>query len=356
MKVLLILTLVLLSACALQFSEPEQKVKTPVPKNITIKKATFAGGCFWCMEHPFESLEGVYNVTSGFANGNVENPTYKQVTTGHREAIQIEYDSEKVTYKELLDIYWHQIDPADPDGSFVDRGFQYTSAIFYHDKEQKKVAEESLKLVQKRFNNSVATKIEAFKVFYPAEDYHQDYYKKRSLKYKFYRGRSGRDKFIKNNWDNSSIWGEEEKKYSKPSDEELKNTLTPLQYKVTQEDGTEQAFNNEYWNNTKPGIYVDIVSGEPLFSSIDKYKSGTGWPSFTQPLEIDNIVTKKDYNIFGSRTEVRSNEADSHIGHIFKDGPEPSGLRYCMNSAAMRFIPADKLEEEGYGQYKALFT
>lgn len=144
-------------------------------------------------------------------------------------------------------------------------------------------------------------------------------------------------------------------KYTKPTQDEIRNTLTPLQHHVTQQEGTEPAFNNEYWDNKKPGIYVDVVSGEPLFSSQDKYDSGTGWPSFTRPLEPDHIVTRKDHKLFMSRIEVRSKLADSHLGHLFDDGPAPSGLRYCMNSASLRFIPVERLEEEGYGQYLALF-
>lgn len=328
-----------------------------------LQVGTFAGGCFWCMESSFERLEGVVEVISGYTGGQKANPTYEEVssgTTGHYEAIQVIYDPEKVSYEKLLDVFWRQIDPTDAGGSFVDRGQQYTSAIFYHNDEQRHAAELSKERLEraKRYDKPIVTKILKFDAFYKAEDYHQDYYKKNPIRYKLYRSRSGRDEYIKR------IWGIEErpldlnqgsKGFKKPSDRELREKLTPLQYKVTQKNGTEPPFKNEYWDNKKEGIYVDIVSGEPLFISLDKFDSGTGWPSFTKPLEPDNIVEREDRSLFMTRVEVRSKHAGSHLGHVFKDGPKPTGLRYCINSAALRFIPKGDLEKEGYGRYKALF-
>jgi peptide methionine sulfoxide reductase msrA/msrB len=330
------------------------------PMNVELKnmeKATFAGGCFWCMEPPFEKLPGVAAVVSGYAGGDKVNPTYKEVSsglTGHMEVVQVFYDPSRVSYEELLHTFWRQIDPTDDGGSFVDRGPQYRSAIFYHNAEQKSLAEASKEELERsgRFDRPIATEILPLDRFYDAEDYHQDYYKKNPIRYKFYRNGSGRDGFI------NRVWGkkvEHKNGFIKPAEKELKKRLTPLQYKVTQEEGTERPFANEYWDNKREGIYVDIVSGEPLFSSTDKYKSGTGWPSFIRPLEPANIVEREDSKLFMKRVEVRSKGAGSHLGHVFTDGPDPTGLRYCINSAALRFVPKDKLEEEGLGRYLELF-
>jgi peptide methionine sulfoxide reductase msrA/msrB len=344
--------------------------------------ATFAGGCFWCIEASFLDIEGVLSAVSGYGGGHDPAPTYEKVgtgKTGHTEAVQVTYDPKKVSYATLLEIFWRQIDPTDVQGQFADRGSQYRPVIFYHNAEQKKLAEESKARLAAsgKFKGGVAVPVEAFTNFFPAEEYHQKYCKLNPERYDRYKKGSGRAGFIESAWGKAppprvpvtaandgvedrgkqAVAGDprEACDLTNLSDAELRKRLSPEQYEITRKNGTERPFANAYWDNKREGLYVDVVSGEPLFSSRDKFESGTGWPSFTRPVSGAKVVEKTDRAHGMTRTEVRSGKADSHLGHIFPDGPGPGGLRYCINSASLRFIPREDLEKEGYGEYVELF-
>lgn len=326
-----------------------RKVTGGYEMSENIQKATFAGGCFWCMVEPFDERPGIKSVISGYTGGTTENPTYEEVCsnkTGHYEAVQITYDANIVDYQDLVELFWQQIDPTDADGQFHDRGASYKTAIFYHSDEQKVIAEQSKEAlaVSNRFSKPIVTELLSASVFYDAEENHQAYYKKNPFHYNRYRHGSGRQGFLDENWQ------------MKIDKEALKEKLSPIQYHVTMENGTERPFENEYWDNTAEGIYVDIISGEVLFSSKDQYDAACGWPSFTKPLVKQEVSEHMDTSHGMRRIEVRSKTADSHLGHVFEDGPkETGGIRYCINSAALRFIPKEKLAEEGYGSYVHLF-
>ncbi|AFL84665.1 methionine-R-sulfoxide reductase/methionine-S-sulfoxide reductase [Belliella baltica DSM 15883] len=352
-QIILIFLIQALSLSLISCSEAKNEEKIHLEETYTgpVELATFAGGCFWCIEAPFEGIDGIVSVISGYSGGKEKNPTYSDVSSGktsHKEAVQIKFNPEVISYSEIIDIFWKQFDPTDAGGSFYDRGSQYESAIFFHDNTQKQVAESSKKRLDKsgKFDKPIVTPIIKYDEFYPAEDYHQDYYKKNPEEYYAYRKGSGRDAFIAEHWQVN-----QEEKFVKPSDSVLKKKLSDLQYEVTMNNATEIAFSNTYNENKEKGIYVCIVSGAPLFSSKDKYESYSGWPSFTKPIDA-KLIDKPIDNEYGMlRVEVRSKLGNSHLGHVFYDGPKPTQLRYCMNSAAMRFVAKEDMEKEGYGEY-----
>jgi len=327
------------------------------PYSGPVKYAYFAWGCFWCLEGIFESQKWVVEAHTWYIGWPEETATYAGSSTPHtkhREWVRITYNPSEINYQKLVELFWTQIDPTDAGWQFADRGFQYTTAIFYDGEEEKQIAENSKKTLEDsgKFDAEIATEIVALTPFYEAEHYHQDYYKKAATRYKAYARLSGRKWFIEENW-KDRISELTEQTYGTTG---LKERLTPLQYHVTQEEGTEPPFNNEYWDNKEAGIYVDIIDGTPLYSSLDKFDSGTGWPSFSKTIDEDVVTEHIDTKLFITRTEVRSQSSDAHLGHIFSDAPkELGGIRHCINSASLRFVPFDELETEGYEEYVELF-
>jgi len=341
------------------------------------KTAMFANGCFWCVEHDLEKVTGVISVVSGYAGGTTPNPTYENYGAGgHREVVEVTYDVSVISYANLVEHIIKHGNPTDGGGSFFDRGSQYTPAIYYSNEEEKEQADFVIEKINTAgvYDSPLAISVEPVLEFFPAEEYHQDYAKENPLKYGYYRNASGRTAFIED------VWGEDLKYFNfsgevkvstggnqsigapytpqswenfvLPSETELRSTLSDIEYKVTQKDGTERAGSSPYDGLYDYGIFVDIVSGEPLFSSKDKFDSRTGWPSFVKPITDDVVAFQEDKTFWSVRTEVRSRYANSHLGHVFDDGPaDRGGLRYCMNGAAMRFVPKEDMESEGYSHW-----
>ena len=329
-----------------------------------------AGGCFWCVEADLEKTNGVIEVVSGYSGGTTENPDYKNYGSGgHREVVEVTYDANKVSFEDILIVTMKTTDPTDDDGTFGDRGDKYSSAFYFETTEQKSIIENLIDEVDEfgPYDKPLAIDVEERATFYKAEDYHQDYYKGTlsQLKYNLYRTASGRPAFIDKYWGTNDHspelpWRNEQSNnqtymwsnYEKPSEEEVKNKLDETAFKVTQKDGTERAGSSPLDKNWEEGIYVDVLSGEPLFSSKDKFDSGTGWPSFVRPITDGAVEERDDKKLFVTRTEVRSMIADNHLGHVFNDGPKDStGLRYCMNGAALKFVPKASMEAEGYADF-----
>lgn len=314
-----------------------QNKKSEAGKNI--KEVYFAGGCFWGVEAYMERIYGVEDATSGYANGKTETTSYNLLHgTDHAETVHVKYDADKISLDKLLKYYFQIIDPTSINKQGNDRGRQYRTGIYYTDMKDKEIILKEIAEQQKKYSEKIQVEVEPLKHYILAEEYHQDYLKKNP---------GGYCHIDLEQADNVIINPED---YPKPSDEELKAKLTPLQYSVTQKKNTEHSFSNEYWDNHEAGLYVDITTGEPLFSSKDKYDSGCGWPSFTKPIAKDVVTYEKDTSFNMIRTEVLSRSGKAHLGHVFDDGPKDrGGLRYCINSASIKFIPLEDMEKSGYG-------
>lgn len=314
------------------------------------KEIYLAGGCFWGTEKYLENIPGVLSTEVGYANGNTVNPTYKEVcynNTGHAETVKVEYDDDRIGLLYILELYYDVINPVSINRQGGDIGSQYRTGIYYIDDKDEAIIHGSINELQKKYKDKIAIEVKPLDNYYKAEEYHQKYLDKNPEGY----CHIGADKFEK-----AKKAVDSSKRFVKKPLDELKNTLTETQFAVTQNNATEPPFKNEYFDQFEEGIYVDITTGEPLFISNDKFESGCGWPSFSKPIDNNLITSIIDKSHGMIRTEVRSRTGDSHLGHVFEDGPiDRGGLRYCINSASLKFIPKKKMEKEGYGEYLKLF-
>ena len=344
-KLVLILT-ALLSCAAIPTSVMAENHVQPTMEKSNMSEATkdlheiyLAGGCFWGIEAYMERIYGVEDAVSGYANGKGDKTSYQMIgITDHAETVKVTYDRNKISLDKLLKYYFQVIDPTSVNKQGNDRGRQYRTGIYYQDVADKAVIEKELATLQEKYKNKIQIEVEPLRNYVLAEDYHQDYLKKNPNGYCHIDLEQANNVII------------DEKDYPKPSDAELKAKLTPLQYSVTQNKNTEHSFSNEYWDNFKPGIYVDVTTGEPLFSSKDKFESGCGWPSFTKPIAKEVVTYQDDHSFNMLRKEVISRSGKAHLGHVFDDGPkDKGGLRYCINSASIKFIPLEDMAKENYG-------
>lgn len=303
-----------------------------------MKEIYLAGGCFWGMQKFFDCVDGVIETEVGYANGTSENPSYREVCTGRTgfaETVRIKYDGSVLPLQGIFELYFKAVDPTVKDRQGNDRGTQYRTGIFYVDQQDKEEIAEFIQEQQKHYQNQIVTEVLPLKNFYPAEEYHQKYLDKNPHGY----CHLGSDAF------------ETARNYHYSNQADVSSRLSREQYNIMVKGYTELPFSSEYVENEREGIYVDAATGEPLFSSFDKFDSKSGWPSFSKPIS-SSAVAEKTPNPFGTAvvTEVRSGSGDFHLGHVFKDGPKDrGGLRYCINGLALRFIPLEDMEKEGYG-------